>query len=111
MADDADGDPPADDGGDELDRGLVHAQVVGVADAAGEHEPVVLFGVCVGHGAVDGQRAALVGVVPELDGPILWRKEIHRCAGLLEGLARAREFYSLHAVGGEDGDPLPCEIG
>ena len=59
---------------DEGDGVLVHAQEVGVGDAARQHEPVVVGRARVGHRAVDRERVALVEVVEGLDlaGP-RWR--------------------------------------
>ena len=58
----------------EVDGALVHAQLVGVGDAARQHEPLVVVGARVVDGAVDRHRVALLGVVHGLYGAVVDRE-------------------------------------
>ena len=67
VADDTDGLARGEDLLHELDRALVGAQLVGVGHAAGQHQGVVVVGVGVREGLIDGIGRALVEMIERLD--------------------------------------------
>ena len=73
VADRADRLPGLEEGAHEGHRVGVHAQEVGVGDAAGRHEPVVVVGVGIGHRLVGREGVALVEVVEALELALLQR--------------------------------------
>ena len=91
---------------DEAHGVLVHAQEVGVGDAARQHQPVVVGRVGVGDGLVDRERVGLVEVVEGLDLAVLDRDQLGLPAGLLDGLPRLGQLHLLDALGGEERDRL-----
>ncbi len=87
------------------------AQVVGVRDAAGQHQAVVVAGVGVGDDHVDGERVALVEVVERLDLARLGRDQVGLGAGVLDRLARLGQLDLLDAlVRDEERDPLALQF-
>ena len=91
-------------------RVLVGAQEVGVRDAAGQHEPVVVGRVGVRDGLVDRERVGLVEVVEGLHLAVLGRDQLRRAARLLDGLPRLGQLHLLDAFGGEERDLLALSV-
>ena len=92
-------------GGEALDEGdglLVHAQVIGVGDAARQHQAVELVGRDVGQGLVDRQHVAFLVVVHALDLARLERDDGDLSAGVAQRLLRLDEFDLLDAVGSDE---------
>ena len=74
---------------------LVLTQVVGVPDAAGEDERVVVVRACLLDRLVDLERAGFVVVVEALDLAVLQRNELELGTGILERLPRPRQLGLL----------------
>ena len=95
----------------ERDHVVVLAQVVGVGDAAGENQSVVIVGGRVGDDGVDGELPGrLEIVVHRLDLSGFQRDQLGCGAGVLDRLARLLELDPLDAVGGEDRDLLALQF-
>ena len=96
---------------DEGDGVLVHAQEVGVGDAARQHEAVVVGRVGVGDRAVDRERVGLVEVVEGLDLARLGGEQLGLAALALDRLPRLGQLDLLDALGGdEERDPLALKL-
>ena len=89
-----------------LDRVLVAAELVGIADAAGDQQRVVVVGRHLLDRAVDLQRARGIEVVEALDLAVVDRDDLDLRARVLERLARLLELDSLEHVCREDRDLL-----
>ena len=89
----------------------VGAQVVGVGDTAGEHEPVVVVDRRVGDGPVDGDRVGVVEMVERLDVARLGGQDLGLPTGRLDRLARLGQLDGLDPlVGHEKGDLESCQV-
>ena len=100
----------ADEVAHEGDGVLVGAQEVGIRDAAGQDEPVVVVDVGVGDRLVGGEGLALVEVVEALEVARLEREQLDGGALGLDGLARLGQLDLLDALGGEDRDGLALKF-
>ena len=87
-----------------------HPHRVRVADAARDHERVVVVDARVLDGAVDLERVGLVVVVEALDLALLERDQLRRAAGLLDRLPRLRQLDLLDHVGGEERNALALQL-
>jgi hypothetical protein len=111
VADDADRLRLLEEGADERHRVLVHAQEVGVGDAARQDKGVVVARIRLGHRAIDRERVRLVEMVEGLDLAVVGREQLRRAAGLLDRLPRLRELYLLGALRSDDErDALAIEL-
>ncbi|CAM5369481.1 hypothetical protein CVAR21S_01677 [Corynebacterium variabile] len=91
---------------DQLDGMLIEAQLVGVADTAGQDEPAERRGVRVGGDHVRGESgSALTG-----DDAVLRRDNEDAAASLFHGVLRLADFRVLEAGGGQDRDGPLTEI-
>ncbi len=107
VADRGDGLARVDERLDEGHRLLVHPQGVGVGDAAGEDQGVVVVDRGVGDGGVDRAGLGLVEVVEELDLAGLRGQQLRRVAGAGHGVPRVGELDCLDALGcGQECDAL-----
>src|SRR3954452_16338401 len=95
----------------ERDRVGVLAQEVGVRDAAGQDEPVVVVDGRVRHGLVDRERVRLVQVVERLELARVGRDELGGAPGLLHRLPGLLELDLLRALRrDEEGDLLAVQF-
>ena len=93
------------------DRLRVGAQVVGVGDAAGQHEAVEVVRLGVADGAVRREGLALVEVVEGLHVARFGGEQLGLGAGRLDRLARLGQLDFLDPlVGGEEGDFLAVQL-
>jgi hypothetical protein len=106
VADDADRLGLLEEAAHERHGVLVHAQEIGVRDAARQHQPVVVGRGRLRDGAVDLERVPLVQVVEGLDLAILDRDQLGRGARLLDGLPWLGQLDLFDALGGEERDLL-----
>ena len=86
VADGGDGLAGVDEVADERDGLLVHAEGVGVGDAAGQHQRVVVVDGDVGHPAVDPLGAGLVEVLEQLHLALVGGEQLGGVAGVDGGL-------------------------
>ncbi|CAN5796112.1 hypothetical protein BH24CHL6_BH24CHL6_06580 [soil metagenome] len=94
----------------EVDRVPVHAQKVGILDAARNDKAVVRVRSHVGYGAIDAERVALIHPVDPLDLTALDRDQLDLGAGLAGSLPRSLQFDLLDAVGGDESDLLASQL-
>jgi len=90
----------------ERDRRRIHADEVGVADAARQHERVESGCVSLGHREVGLLHVALLA----LDRLRLGRHERGRSARVEHGLPGREQLAVLEAVGREEGDRLAGDV-
>src|SRR5206468_8892463 len=94
----------------EADRVLVQAQLIGVPDAAGYEQRVVIRGLDLLDGLVDREAVRRVEVVEPTDLAVVDRDQLGLRSGRLERLARLRQLDLLEHVGREDRDPLAVQL-
>ena len=80
----------------------VGADGVGVGDAAGQDQAVVVAGVRGGGGAVDGEAVGRIEVPERLDLAVLGGDQLGSAAGLLDRLPRLGELGLLDALVRDD---------
>ena len=96
---------------DELDRLGLIAQLVGVGDAAGQDQAVVIAGIGLGDRPVGLEGVALVEVVEGLDRFLDGGDQVDLSAGLADGPGGLGQLDLLDAlVGDEEGDPLAGQL-
>ncbi len=95
---------------DEVDRVLVAAQLVGVADAARDQQRVVVADRHFLDGLVDLDLVGRVEMVEPLDLAVVDRDDLGLRAGVLERLARLLQLDPLEHVGREDRDLLALQL-
>src|SRR5262249_13378437 len=109
VADDADRLPRLEEAPHEGDGVLVGAHLVRVADAPGDHEPVVIVRAGLLDRAVDLERVRLVVVVEGLDLPFTERDELRLRALLLDGVPRLGELDLFDHVGRQKRNSLSLQ--
>ena len=109
MADRGDRLARVEEGLDELDGLRLHAQLVGVGDAAGQQQRVEVLRVGLRERHVNLELVSLVVVIPALHLSAGGRDDFRFRARVVERTARRGQLHLLEAFGDEYGDLLSGE--
>lgn len=95
---------------DEPHRLLIGAQMIGIGDATGKDEGVVIGRRHLGHLPVDGEGVGAIEVLKRLDGSPAGGDQFRSAAGRRHRLPRSGQFYLFGSLGrGQERDPLSLQ--